>query len=174
MCLCVCVCVCVYVCVCLSACVCLSVCVCVCETHHHTLKFMKQLTDSSYVTTGDFKSDAIGQFFKPRPSLSGMKATVGAFVESVKRLVGVIVLLVLGLCVLSLICMLLFMGSLRNKCVILPAWSNQTNDDTLHFTNQTPRSDFSYSEYLDRTGMMIFVVFFFFLNSWPVINVEQL
>lgn len=109
---------------------------------------------------GDFKSDAIGQFFKPRPSLSGMKATVGALVQSVKRLAGVIVLLVLGLCVLSLICMLLFMGNLKNKCVILPAWSNQTDDYTLHFTNQTPSSDFSYSEYLDRMGMMIFIVCF--------------
>ncbi|XP_036962319.1 sodium channel protein type 4 subunit alpha B-like isoform X1 [Acanthopagrus latus] len=84
------------------------------------------------------------------PVISGMKVTVGAFVQSVKRLAGVIVLLVLGLCVLSVICMHLFMGNLRNKCVILPAWSNQTDDDTLHFTNQTPSSGFSYSEYLDR------------------------
>uniref|UniRef100_A0A671XV84 EF-hand domain-containing protein n=2 Tax=Sparus aurata TaxID=8175 RepID=A0A671XV84_SPAAU len=84
------------------------------------------------------------------PVIPGMKATVGALVQSVKRLAGVIVLLVLGLCVLSLICMLLFMGNLKNKCVILPAWSNQTDDYTLHFTNQTPSSDFSYSEYLDR------------------------
>ncbi|XP_073327419.1 sodium channel protein type 4 subunit alpha B-like [Pagrus major] len=112
------------------------------------LAFLSEFTDLFSVLS------LASRVLKIIPVIPGMKATVGAFIQSVKRLADVIVLLVLGLCVLSLMCMHLFMGSLRNKCVILPGQSNRTyyqpDDYPLYSTNQTGSSDFDFSNYINR------------------------
>ncbi|XP_070827526.1 sodium channel protein type 4 subunit alpha B-like [Chaetodon trifascialis] len=61
------------------------------------------------------------------PLTSGLRMTVGALVQSVKRLAGIIVLMVFVLSVFAVVSMQLFMGSLRQKCIMaLWTWSTPT------------------------------------------------
>ncbi|CAG05433.1 unnamed protein product [Tetraodon nigroviridis] len=58
--------------------------------------------------------------------IPGLKTIVGALIQSVKKLSDVMILTVFCLSVFALIGLQLFMGNLRNKCVIWPV--NMTND----------------------------------------------
>ncbi|XP_075685505.1 sodium channel protein type 2 subunit alpha-like [Rhinoderma darwinii] len=60
--------------------------------------------------------------------IPGLKTIVGALIQSVKKLSDVMILTVFCLSVFALIGLQLFMGHLRNKCVLLP------NDLTLNIT----------------------------------------
>lgn len=57
---------------------------------------------------------------------SGLKTIVGALIQSVKKLSDVMILTVFCLSVFALIGLQLFMGNLRNKCVIWPIRFNET------------------------------------------------
>uniref|UniRef100_A0A3B4VQU5 Sodium channel protein type 4 subunit alpha B-like n=1 Tax=Seriola dumerili TaxID=41447 RepID=A0A3B4VQU5_SERDU len=63
----------------------------------------------------------------------GVKTTAGALVQSVRRLVGVIILAAFVLAVLALTGLQLFMGTMKHKCVLWP----------LNWTNSYPRFDFN-------------------------------
>ncbi|GAA6232848.1 sodium channel protein type 4 subunit alpha B-like [Lates japonicus] len=77
----------------------------------------------------------------------GVKKTVGAVVQSVKRLAGVIVLTVLGLSVLAMVGLQLFMGNLRQKCVIMPPLGNLTEIYLIGYhDNETGSSDINSAE----------------------------
>lgn len=90
--------------------------------------------------------------------LAGLKTIVGALIQSVKKLADVMILTVFCLSVFALIGLQLFMGNLRQKCVITPPLANQT------FANQTFASDydgnitdgnstgFSYTEHINNPG----------------------
>ncbi|NWV01024.1 SCN8A protein, partial [Upupa epops] len=52
--------------------------------------------------------------------IPGLKTIVGALIQSVKKLSDVMILTVFCLSVFALIGLQLFMGNLRNKCVIWP------------------------------------------------------
>ncbi len=52
--------------------------------------------------------------------ISGLKTIVGALIQSVKKLSDVMILTVFCLSVFALIGLQLFMGNLRQKCVIWP------------------------------------------------------
>lgn len=56
----------------------------------------------------------------------GLKTIVGALIQSVKKLSDVMILTVFCLSVFALIGLQLFMGNLRNKCVIWPIDLNET------------------------------------------------
>ncbi|XP_075900195.1 sodium channel protein type 4 subunit alpha B-like isoform X1 [Nelusetta ayraudi] len=90
--------------------------------------------------------------------IPGLKTIVGALIQSVKKLADVMILTVFCLSVFALIGLQLFMGNLRQKCVITPPLANQT------FANQTFASDydgnitdgnstgFSYTEHINNPG----------------------
>lgn len=59
------------------------------------------------------------------PPWPGLKTIVGALIQSVKKLADVMILTVFCLSVFALIGLQLFMGNLRQKCVIWPL-SNST------------------------------------------------
>ncbi|KAJ7317889.1 hypothetical protein JRQ81_004051 [Phrynocephalus forsythii] len=58
--------------------------------------------------------------------IPGLKTIVGALIQSVKKLSDVMILTVFCLSVFALIGLQLFMGNLRNKCVIWPINLNET------------------------------------------------
>ncbi|CAJ1075533.1 sodium channel protein type 4 subunit alpha B [Xyrichtys novacula] len=62
--------------------------------------------------------------------IPGLKTIVGALIQSVKKLGDVMILTVFCLSVFALIGLQLFMGNLRQKCVLIPPifLSNQTSD----------------------------------------------
>ncbi|XP_051572301.1 sodium channel protein type 4 subunit alpha B-like isoform X7 [Myxocyprinus asiaticus] len=89
--------------------------------------------------------------------IPGLKTIVGALIQSVKKLADVMILTVFCLSVFALIGLQLFMGNLRQKCVLWPpiGW-NYTEDLTMNF-NQTDYNDtkaanstFSFQEYIEN------------------------
>jgi len=58
--------------------------------------------------------------------LTGLKTIVGALIQSVKKLSDVVILTVFCLSVFALIGLQLFMGNLRQKCVIWPVNSTES------------------------------------------------
>uniref|UniRef100_A0A674AUE2 Sodium channel protein n=1 Tax=Salmo trutta TaxID=8032 RepID=A0A674AUE2_SALTR len=61
--------------------------------------------------------------------IPGLKTIVGALVQSVKKMVDVMILTVFALAVFALIGLQLFMGNLRNKCVRWPILNSTVFDD---------------------------------------------
>uniref|UniRef100_A0A669CPG4 Sodium channel protein n=1 Tax=Oreochromis niloticus TaxID=8128 RepID=A0A669CPG4_ORENI len=66
--------------------------------------------------------------------IPGLKTIVGALIQSVKKLADVMILTVFCLSVFALIGLQLFMGNLRQKCVLMPPpfLSNHTSDSNLN------------------------------------------
>lgn len=97
---------------------------------------------------------------------SGLKTIVGALIQSVKKLADAMILTVFCLSVFALIGLQLFMGNLRQKCVLVPPLllSNYTSgisfgtdyNDT-HYTNanNTENSDFEFNRHVNNPGMKI-------------------
>ncbi|XP_063710219.1 sodium channel protein 1 brain-like isoform X3 [Symsagittifera roscoffensis] len=66
--------------------------------------------------------------------IPGLRTIVNALINALKMLLEVMVLMVFGLCVASLLGLQLYMGVLRNKCVL--NWpSNISNEDYFNHTN---------------------------------------
>ena len=125
----------------------------------------------------------VAQFYTLPLSL-GLKTIVGALIQSVKKLADVMILTVFCLSVFALIGLQLFMGNLRQKCVLIPPMllSNNTSDTGYHgnytygnntysnntysnntfanntYGNNTGGSDFDYYEYINNPGMMKVVI----------------
>uniref|UniRef100_A0A668SD00 Sodium channel protein n=1 Tax=Oreochromis aureus TaxID=47969 RepID=A0A668SD00_OREAU len=76
--------------------------------------------------------------------IPGLKTIVGALIQSVKKLADVMILTVFCLSVFALIGLQLFMGNLRQKCVLMPPpfLSNHTNN--------TGSSDFDFYKYINN------------------------
>ncbi|XP_029933233.1 sodium channel protein type 4 subunit alpha A [Myripristis murdjan] len=100
--------------------------------------------------------------------IPGLKTIVGALIQSVKKMVDVMILTVFALAVFALIGLQLFMGNLRHKCVRWPIETNETafevfnststfNDtvylnNTMNLNNMTyPNSTFDFLEYIENT-----------------------
>lgn len=94
----------------------------------------------------------IGQsVFKPLPP-SGLKTIVGALIQSVKKLADVMILTVFCLSVFALIGLQLFMGNLRQKCVLIPPlFGNHTSDVELN-TGYHGNNSLSNNTYGNNTG----------------------
>lgn len=95
---------------------------------------------------------------------SGLKTIVGALIQSVKKMVDVMILTVFALAVFALVGLQLFMGNLRQKCVRWPIEFNETEifnttmafNDIVSFnnTNHTSyNSTFNFMEYIENPGM---------------------
>lgn len=74
---------------------------------------------------------------------SGLKTIVGALIQSVKKLSDVMILTVFCLSVFALIGLQLFMGNLRNKCVVWPINFNES-----YLENGT--KGFDWEEYINN------------------------
>uniref|UniRef100_A0A8C6MEC9 Sodium channel protein n=1 Tax=Nothobranchius furzeri TaxID=105023 RepID=A0A8C6MEC9_NOTFU len=64
--------------------------------------------------------------------IPGLKTIVGALIQSVKKLGDVMILTVFCLSVFALIGLQLFMGNLRQKCVLIPPLNNHTSAGALN------------------------------------------
>ncbi|XP_068581767.1 sodium channel protein type 4 subunit alpha B isoform X2 [Cebidichthys violaceus] len=94
--------------------------------------------------------------------IPGLKTIVGALIQSVKKLADVMILTVFCLSVFALIGLQLFMGNLRQKCVLIPPLllDNNTSNNTSDFgtgyhgndtqSNNTGSSGFDYSKYINN------------------------
>ncbi|XP_067349069.1 sodium channel protein type 4 subunit alpha B-like isoform X2 [Channa argus] len=82
----------------------------------------------------------------------GVRKTAGAFLQSVKRLAGVFVLMMFGLSMLSLIGLQLFMGSLRNKCIMVSLPNTIEHWTTSYNGNNTGASDFDFQQKIDNSA----------------------
>lgn len=103
----------------------------------------------------------------PHTSSSGLKTIVGALIQAVKKLADVMILTVFCLSVFALIGLQLFMGNLRQKCVLIPPLlSSHTSDtdlkshyhDNITLGNQTHgngtgSSNFDFYEYINNPGL---------------------
>ncbi|XP_012672299.2 sodium channel protein type 4 subunit alpha B isoform X2 [Clupea harengus] len=81
--------------------------------------------------------------------IPGLKTIVGALIQSVKKLRDVMILTVFCLAVFALVGLQLFMGNLRQKCVIWPPLSNFTLETFTSTPNYTTNTTFDYKEYID-------------------------
>ena len=87
----------------------------------------------------------------------GLKTIVGALIQSVKKMVDVMILTVFALAVFALVGLQLFMGNLRQKCI---RWPPPNNDTLLgDFSNATALNGslasnhtFNFVEYIENTG----------------------
>uniref|UniRef100_A0AAQ5WZB1 Sodium channel protein n=1 Tax=Amphiprion ocellaris TaxID=80972 RepID=A0AAQ5WZB1_AMPOC len=91
--------------------------------------------------------------------IPGLKTIVGALIQSVKKLADVMILTVFCLSVFALIGLQLFMGNLKQKCVLMPpSLMNHTSDLVLEtdflgndtHSNNTGSSDFDYYEFINN------------------------
>ncbi|XP_068439685.1 sodium channel protein type 4 subunit alpha A isoform X1 [Clinocottus analis] len=100
--------------------------------------------------------------------IPGLKTIVAALIQSVKKMVDVMILTVFALAVFALIGLQLFMGNMRQKCVRWPIDTNETafeffnttatfNDtasfnSTMGFNDTTySNSTFNFNEYIENT-----------------------
>uniref|UniRef100_A0A8C5AVU1 Sodium channel protein n=1 Tax=Gadus morhua TaxID=8049 RepID=A0A8C5AVU1_GADMO len=88
--------------------------------------------------------------------IPGLKTIVGALIQSVKKMVDVMILTVFALAVFALVGLQLFMGNLRQKCI---RWPPPNNDTLLgDFSNATALNGslasnhtFNFVEYIENT-----------------------
>ncbi|XP_068610361.1 sodium channel protein type 4 subunit alpha A [Brachionichthys hirsutus] len=100
--------------------------------------------------------------------IPGLKTIVAALIQSVKKMVDVMILTVFALAVFALVGLQLFMGNLRQKCV---RWPIETSEATFDFSNATDpfhdalshlnitgfngttflNSSFNFMEYIENT-----------------------
>uniref|UniRef100_A0AAQ4QFI3 Sodium channel protein n=1 Tax=Gasterosteus aculeatus aculeatus TaxID=481459 RepID=A0AAQ4QFI3_GASAC len=87
--------------------------------------------------------------------IPGLKTIVAALIQSVKKMVDVMILTVFALAVFALVGLQLFMGNLRQKCVRWPLQTNSTAFETLNSTatfNATTYSNgtFDFNDYIEN------------------------
>lgn len=100
---------------------------------------------------------------------AGLKTIVGALIQAVKKLADVMILTVFCLSVFALIGLQLFMGNLRQKCVLMPPLlpSNHMSNislgtgyhDNSTDANNTGSSDFDFYKHINNPGIIKMVKF---------------
>nr|XP_055033108.1 sodium channel protein type 4 subunit alpha A isoform X1 [Misgurnus anguillicaudatus]XP_055033109.1 sodium channel protein type 4 subunit alpha A isoform X1 [Misgurnus anguillicaudatus]XP_055033111.1 sodium channel protein type 4 subunit alpha A isoform X1 [Misgurnus anguillicaudatus]XP_055033112.1 sodium channel protein type 4 subunit alpha A isoform X1 [Misgurnus anguillicaudatus] len=92
--------------------------------------------------------------------IPGLKTIVGALIQSVKKMVNVMILTVFALAVFALIGLQLFMGNLRQKCIRWPIDNSTIFNDDYNFTmtnvtsfNQT----FDFNAYINNEDNQYFL-----------------
>uniref|UniRef100_A0AAR2JFY4 Sodium channel protein n=1 Tax=Pygocentrus nattereri TaxID=42514 RepID=A0AAR2JFY4_PYGNA len=91
--------------------------------------------------------------------IPGLKTIVGALIQSVKKMVDVMILTVFALAVFALIGLQLFMGNLRHKCIRWPI-SNSTMDEfnsTLAYNTTFVNSTFDFKAYTENEENQYFL-----------------
>lgn len=85
--------------------------------------------------------------------IPGLKTIVGALIQSVKKLTDVMILTVFCLGVFALVGLQLFMGNLRQKCVIWPLDFNASFDDAGIYNS----SNFNYQAHVQNESNFYFL-----------------
>ncbi|XP_053495552.1 sodium channel protein type 4 subunit alpha A [Ictalurus furcatus] len=91
--------------------------------------------------------------------IPGLKTIVGALIQSVKKMVDVMILTNFALAVFALIGLQLFMGNLRHKCIRWPI-SNSTMDDynsTLTYNTTFINNTFDFTAYIENEENQYFL-----------------
>lgn len=87
---------------------------------------------------------------------SGLKTIVGALIQSVKKMVNVMILTLFALAVFALIGLQLFMGNLRHKCIRWPILNSTIFDDynstMVNETTLNVTDTFNFKAYIDNEG----------------------
>uniref|UniRef100_A0A7N8Y0T7 Sodium channel protein n=1 Tax=Mastacembelus armatus TaxID=205130 RepID=A0A7N8Y0T7_9TELE len=106
--------------------------------------------------------------------IPGLKTIVAALIQSVKKMVDVMILTVFALSVFALVGLQLFMGNLRHKCVRWPIKTNETAyeffnttsafNDTVFFNDSMAANDtvysnstFDFQEYIENSENYYFL-----------------
>ncbi|CAJ1080118.1 sodium channel protein type 4 subunit alpha A [Xyrichtys novacula] len=98
--------------------------------------------------------------------IPGLKTIVGALIQSVKKMVDVMILTVFALAVFALVGLQLFMGNLRQKCIRWPLdFFNATSFNDTVFFNDTmgfndtfySNSTFNFMEYIENPDNQYFL-----------------
>nr|WAX25744.1 sodium channel protein type 4 subunit alpha A [Tetraodon mbu] len=99
--------------------------------------------------------------------IPGLKTIVAALIQSVKKMVDVMILTVFALSVFALVGLQLFMGNLRHKCIRWPIATNKTAFELFNSTvfNVTTgltdtlysNSSFDFTEYIENTENQYFL-----------------
>lgn len=111
---------------------------------------------------------------------AGLKTIVGALIQAVKKLADVMILTVFCLSVFALIGLQLFMGNLRQKCVLMPPLlpSNHMSNislgtgyhDNSTDANNTGSGDFDFYKHINNPGIIKIVKFDSLWRSWQTIK----
>lgn len=91
---------------------------------------------------------------------AGLKTIVGALIQSVKKLRDVMILTVFCLSVFALIGLQLFMGNLRQKCVLIPPLlRNDTSEGAFNISfHENNSSDFEFYTHINNPGSMLSIL----------------
>ncbi|XP_055009098.1 sodium channel protein type 4 subunit alpha B [Boleophthalmus pectinirostris] len=90
--------------------------------------------------------------------IPGLKTIVGALIQSVKKLSDVMILTVFCLSVFALIGLQLFMGNLRQKCVLAPPLNATAANSSDLLQNTTDgQGDFNYYEFINNPANYYFL-----------------
>ncbi|KAL7989697.1 hypothetical protein Chor_012363 [Crotalus horridus] len=125
----------------LLVCVIVTVSFFVCDLPH--CRYVTEFVDLGNVSA--LRTFRVLRALKTISVIPGLKTIVGALVQSVKKLSDVMILTVFCLSVFALIGLQLFMGNLRNKCVIWPIDLNET-----YLENGT--KGFNWEEYINNVS----------------------
>uniref|UniRef100_A0AAQ6IC60 Sodium channel protein n=1 Tax=Anabas testudineus TaxID=64144 RepID=A0AAQ6IC60_ANATE len=102
---------------------------------------------TEFVNLGNFsalRTFRVLRAFKAISVIPGLKTIVGALFQSVKKLSDVMILTVFCLSVFALIGLQLFMGHLKQKCVLMPISTNATHNETsVNGTDQSNAFDWT-------------------------------
>ncbi|XP_046710268.1 sodium channel protein type 4 subunit alpha A [Silurus meridionalis] len=91
--------------------------------------------------------------------IPGLKTIVGALIQSVKKMVDVMILTNFALAVFALIGLQLFMGNLRHKCIRWPISNNTIDDDYAALISNTTfiNSTFDFKAYIENEENQYFL-----------------
>ncbi|KAF0022268.1 hypothetical protein F2P81_025494 [Scophthalmus maximus] len=130
-----------------------------------TVEYLTEFVDLGNVSA--LRTFRVLRALKTITVIPGLKTIVGALIQAVKKLADVMILTVFCLSVFALIGLQLFMGNLRQKCVLIPPLlSSHTSDtdlkshyhDNITLGNQTHgngtgSSNFDFYEYINNPGL---------------------
>ncbi|XP_068595957.1 sodium channel protein type 4 subunit alpha B-like [Brachionichthys hirsutus] len=99
----------------------------------------------------------IPRILKLLPLISGMKSTLRALAQSVKRLAGIIILTLFCLSLLAVIGLQVFIGGLRHKCVIMPSSPNLLSNVIPGYYDNAAESSFDFADYMNNSENFYFL-----------------
>ncbi|XP_056609797.1 sodium channel protein type 4 subunit alpha B [Triplophysa dalaica] len=119
-----------------------------------TMAYLTEFVDLGNVSA--LRTFRVLRALKTITVIPGLKTIVGALIQSVKKLADVMILTVFCLSVFALIGLQLFMGNLRQKCVIWPPTfeNNETLSVDFNHTSfndtENGNSTFNFQEYINN------------------------
>ncbi|KAI5609746.1 sodium channel protein type 4 subunit alpha A isoform X1 [Silurus asotus] len=138
-----------------------------------TVEYLTEFVDLGNVSA--LRTFRVLRALKTITVIPGLKTIVGALIQSVKKMVDVMILTNFALAVFALVGLQLFMGNLRHKCIRWPISNNTMDDDYAALISNTTfiNSTFDFKAYIEneagKTYMLFFVVVIF-LGSFYLIN----